>query len=122
MCQPLEFWSFSLAVVCAVLFVTQGFFQHAFFASLERSSPLLWKALTSKPNKMDSTDLSGTAGAQWFLLKGDFSELVDVALVTKGKRARMAVIAFIAVLGAWGLFVWVTQAPPRLTCIPGLGV
>ena len=70
---------------------------------------------------MDATDLSGTAGVQWFLLKGDFSELVDAALVARGKRARMAVIAFIAVLGTWGLFVWVTQALPRLTCIPGLG-
>lgn len=122
MCQIFEFWSFGLAVVCAVMFAAQVFFQHAFFVSLERSSPLLWKALASKRNKMDTTDLSGTAGAQWFLLKGDFSELADPALAAKGKRARIAGIAFIAVLGAWGLFVWVTQALPRFTCIPWLGV
>jgi len=122
MCQTLELWSFGLAVVCAIMFAVQGLLQHRFFVTLERSCPTLWEALASKPNRMDATDLSGTAGAQWFLLKGDFSQLVDAALVVRGKRTRMAAIAFLAVFGTWGLFVWVTQALPRLTCIPGLGV
>ena len=121
MCQILEGWSLILALLCAVMFGIHGVLQLRFFKAFERSAPLVWKTFANTRNWMDWSDSSGTAAAQWYLLKGDFTNITDASLVARAKRSRLATLAFLVLLGVWGLFVWATQALPRLACIPGLG-
>lgn len=120
MCRHVEYWSLILAVISVVTFGIQARYHRGFLTSLERSEPTLWGRFEAKKNWMDGADKSGVAGAQWYLLKGDFSELMDAELIARARRARAAAIACLVAFGAWGVFLWTTQAFPRLSCIPGL--
>lgn len=116
-CTPLEYVSLALAALLVCSFGAQGLLYVKFTKRLDTSQPALSEWMGQQPNPMDASDEGGSAGVQMYLLRGDFAELREPDLKSLALRARTAMLVFLVAFCCMGVFVWVTQAVPRLTCV-----